>query len=385
MSNDELSVRDVERLLADPSPEARETTVMKLAAAYVGEKLTEEERRVAEDIFRAITNDTEARVREALSQGIETAVGLPHDLAVALANDINTVALPIIRSCEILTDEDLIAIIAEHNVDKAIAIAERPVVSENVSEALVEFENEAVAMHLVANDNASIPNSALHRALGSFGDNEAFIRVLGARSRVPASISERLVAKISENFQNFLMSDDRLSEEVAADLMLHTREKIVISFSAQSDDAQLWDLVNTLHRRGSLTPSIIIRSICMGDIRFFEAALAVRADLPIHNVIRLVHDAGKNGLEAIYAKAQLPKTLFSAVRAAVDVAQDNELDGGDCDLDRLKRRTIERILTQCGDLGVRFNESDLDYLIGKMANLESVQSEASKVRDPGTT
>lgn len=370
MSEDKLSVRDVERLLTQPSPDAREATVAKIAIAYAGQKLTEEERRVAEDIFRAITRDTEARVREALSQGIKFAVGIPHDIVVKLANDINTVALPIIRSSEILTDEDLIAIIAEHDIDKAIAIAERHKVSENVSDALIEFENETVAMHLVANDSASISKSALHRALNSYGDSEAFTRVLGARPRVPVSISERLVAKIAGNLQNILMSDNRLSEEVATDLILHAREKIVISFSAQSDDAQLWDLVISLHRHGSLTPSIIIRSICMGDIRFFEAALAVRADLPIQNVIRLVNDAGKKGLEAIYTKAQLPKTLFGAVRAAMDVAQENDLDGGNRDRDRLMRRTIERILTQCGDIGINFHESDLDYLIGKMANLE---------------
>lgn len=377
MSDDRLSVRDIERLLTDPSPEARESTVTKLAAEYVGQRLSEQERRVAEDIFRSLAKDTEARVREALSQGIEDAAGLPRDVAVTLAHDISTVALPIIRSSEILTDDDLIAIIAEHNVDKAVAIADRDGVSENVSAALVEFENETVATHLVANETASISKSTLHRAMGSFGDSEAFIRVLGARPRVPASISERLVAKISDNLQNILMSDNRLSEEVVTDLMLQARERIVISFSVQSDDAQLWDLVVSLHRHGSLTPSIIIRSACMGDIRFFEAALAVRADVPIQNAIRLVHDAGNNGLEAIYAKAKLPTTLFSAVRAAVDVAQDNDLDGGNYDRDRLKRRTIERILTQCGDLGVRLDEGDLDYLIGKMANLESDQPEAS--------
>lgn len=375
MSDDGLSVRDIERLLADPSPETRELTVTKLADEYTGQRLSEEERRVAEDIFRVLARDTEARVRQALSQGIENATGLPRDVAVTLAHDISTVALPIIRSSEILTDEDLIAIIAENNVDKAVAIAERDGVSEDISAALVEFENETVATKLVANETASISKSTLHSAMDSFSDSDAFISALGARPRVPASISGRLVAAISDSLQNILISDNRLSEEVVTDLMLQAREKIAISFSAQSDDAQLWDLIISLHKHGSLTPSIVIRSACMGDIRFFEAALAVRASVPVQNAIRLVHDSGKNGLEAIYAKAQLPVALFSAVRAAVDVARDNDFDGGSFDRDRLKRRTIERVLTQCGDLGVKLEEHDLDYLIGKMANLESDLSE----------
>lgn len=385
MSDDKLSVNDIERLLVDPSPEARKSTVTKLASEYTEQRLSAEERRIAEDIFRVLARDTEARVRQALSQGIKDAASLPRDVAVTLAHDISSVALPIICSSEILTDDDLISIIAENNVDKAVAIADRDGVSENVSTALVELENEIVVTHLVANETASISKSTLHHAMDSFSDSEAFTRALGARPRVPASISGRLVAMISDNLQSILMSDNRLSEEVATDLMLQAREQIVISFSTQSDDAQLWDLVTSLHRHGSLTPSIIIRSACMGDIRFFEAALAVRGGVPIRNVIRLVHDTGNQGLEAIYAKAQLPSALFSAVRAAVDVARDNDLDGGDYDRDRLKRRTIERILTQCGDLGVKLEEGDLDYLIGKMANLESDQSEVPGENDLGTS
>lgn len=382
MSNERLSVQDIEQLMANPSPEARETTVTKLAAEYTEQKLSPEERQLAEDIFRMLARDTEARVREALSESIQDTAGLPRDVALTLASDINTVALPIIRSSQILTDEDLIAIVAENNIDKAVAIADREGVSESVSAALVECDDETVATHLVANETAQISNASLHQAMDSFGESEKFKRVLGGRPRVPASVSERLVAMISDSLQSILLRDERLSEEVVTDLILQARERIVISFSAQSDDAQLWDMVISLHGHGSLTPSILIRAACMGDIRFFEAALAVRADVPIGNAIRLIHDGGQNGLEAIYSKAELPQALFTAVRAAVDVARDNEFDGGDRDRERLKRRTIERILTQCGDLGVRLADGDLDYLIGKMANLEASNAAASGLSNP---
>lgn len=382
MSNDRLSVQDIEQLMANPSADVRETTVTKLAAEYSNHKLSNEERQLAEDIFRMLARDTEAQVREALSKSIEDAAGLPRDVAFTLAQDINTVALPIIRSSQILTDEDLIAIVAENNIDKAVAVADRDGVSESVSAALVECENETVATHLVANDTAQISNTTLHQAMDSFGESESFKRVLGGRPRVPASISERLVAMISDSLQNILLRDEHLSEEVVTDLILQARERIVISFSTQSSDAQLWDLVASLHDHGSLTPSILIRSACMGDIRFFEAALAARANVPIGNAIRLVHDIGQNGLEAIYKKAELPEALFTAVRAAVDVARDNEFDGGDHDRELLKRRTIERILTQCGDLGVRLADGDLDYLIGKMANLEAGNAAASGISNP---
>ena len=65
----------------------------------------------------------------------------------------------------------------------------------------------------------------------------------------------------------------------------------------------------------------------------------------------------------------MPAALFAAFRCALDVARENQFDGGDLDRERYCRRMVERILTQYETMGVSFDASDLDYLLARIRKL----------------
>ena len=132
----QLSVEDVRNLLSDPSAENRALTATKVAAAFSSGKLNERERELAEGIFRIMARDVEQKVREALSQTIRLSPDLPHDVALALANDIAAVAVPFIEASSVLTDDDLLDIIRSKPAEYQVAVAGRAEVSERVSDAL---------------------------------------------------------------------------------------------------------------------------------------------------------------------------------------------------------------------------------------------------------
>jgi uncharacterized protein (DUF2336 family) len=117
-----------------------------------------------------------------------------------------------------------------------------------------------------------------------------------------------------------------------------------------------------LHRSGRLTPSLIIRAICVGDLAFVEAAFAVLADIPAHNAGQLIYDAGPVGFRAMYDRSRLPAEFFELFRIGMQVALQTDFDGGENDRERHSRRTLERILTQYDKIA----PDDLDYLLGKL-------------------
>ncbi|HEY9549740.1 MAG TPA: hypothetical protein VIR45_09585, partial [Kiloniellaceae bacterium] len=84
--------------MADPSPDVRAETTAKIAAQYDRKypRMTEVERTLAEDIFRRLVADAEVLVRQALAANLKTTADLPHDLAVALARDVDSVSLPVL-------------------------------------------------------------------------------------------------------------------------------------------------------------------------------------------------------------------------------------------------------------------------------------------------
>jgi uncharacterized protein (DUF2336 family) len=369
MAHKILSQEDVNKLLADPSAETRAETAAKIAQDFDTDRLSAEEREMAREIFRIMAKDAEVRVREALSRNLKENPAVPHEVAKALAQDVDSVALPILQFSDVLTDEDLIEIVRSQGASKQVAIAKRSTVSETVSTALVDTGDEDVVTNLVANEGAEITEQSLQKVVEDFGDNEAMQDAMVRRPRLPVTVAERLVTMVSEGLKGELVKRHELPASLATDLVLQSRERATINLSTESDEDELEQLVRQMHERGRLTPSIILRALCMGDLRFFEASVAELARAPVVNARTLIHDSGDLGLRAVFDKAGLPASQFPAVRAASDVARETEYDGGENDRERYSRRMIERILTQYGDLGVEFDSDDLEYLLTKMGQL----------------
>lgn len=371
MANKKLTQDDVSRLLSDPSVDTRVETAAKIADGFNAGALSDGERKMAEEIFRVMVKDAEVRVREALALNLKESSGIPHDVAVSLAKDVEQVALPVLQFSDVLTDDDLIEIIASQSPKKQVAIAKRKNVSENVSDVLVEAGNEEAVTTLVSNDGAEISERTLHKVVDDLGDREGVQDAMVHRTKLPVTISERLVTMVSEKLVADLIGRNDLPENVVTDLILQTRERAIISLSADSDEGDVEVLVRQLHKNGRLTPSITLRGLCMGDLTFFETAMAELADVSLMNARALIYDSGMLGLRTLCRQANIPVAQLVAVRAAIDVSREMEYDGREYDRERYARRMIERIMTQYDDLGVEFESDDLNYLLTKMSELPS--------------
>ncbi len=367
-----LTEVDVHKLVTDKSGNARAETAAKIADNFGRGVLSDNERKLAEEIFRVLVKDAEVRVREALAQNLKENANVPHDVALSLAKDVDSVALPVLQFSEVLSDEDLVELVrTSQDSEKQKAIAQRSTVSEKVSDALVETKNEDVVTSLVSNVGANISEGSLQKVVDHMGSSERVQAAMVVRPRLPVAVTERLVTMVSEHLKDKLVTNQDLPAGMATDIILQSRERATVTLSTESDENDVEILVKQLNDNGRLTPSIVVRALCMGDMRFFETALALLTGLPLINVRQLAHDSGPLGLKALFEKSGLPEAHWPAVRAAVDVAKETDYDGLDNDRERYSRRMIERILTQYGDLGVEFEADDLEYLLTKMSDLPS--------------
>lgn len=363
-----LTQADVAKLLAEPSPHVRAELAGKLAIEIDSPRLTDAEVALAQDIVRAMARDVEVSVRQALAQSLRKAARIPHDAALKLAQDIESVALPILEHSQVLTDDDLAEIVRSGAAGKQEAIAGRAQVSEKVSEALISVAGEKAVATLMENAGAKISEASFNQAVDRFKQSETVKEKMVKRESLPVTVAERLVTLVSENLKDYLVANHELSPTVAANLVLQSRERTVISLSGGSSEEELEKLVTQMFRNKRLTPSIVLRALCMGDLAFFEVAMAVLANVPLINARILIHDAGRLGLKQMYLKTNLPQRLLPAVRVAIDVVHETPMDGEDHDRERYQARVIERILTQYEDFGAE----DLDYLLDKLGDVIGV-------------
>ena len=369
---DNLTQLDVERLLADPSPETRADMAAKVAREFRRGLLTGEERRIAEEIVRAMAHDAALRVRQALAEHLKESNNLPLDVARLLAADVEPVALPVLQYSTVLTDEDLLSLVKGANSERLTAIARRKTLSEPVSDAVVHTDDPTAITALVGNEGARIAEPSLQTVLTRHGAKPEVGETLARRSKLPISILEGLVSAASDHLREVLIARHDLPERLASNLVFQARERATVGLvSPQSPMSEALELAAHLKKAGRLTPSIVLRALCLGDLTMVEAAFATLARIPVHNARLMIYDAGPLGFKSLYDHVGMPRSLFRAFRIALDVARDTPLDGGEHDQERRQRRMIERILTQFEDIGA----DNLDFLLSKLQ--EKVDSEAA--------
>ena len=363
MSDSGLSAADVAKLLEDPSSDGRAEAAAKVAATFSPTKLSDSERQIAEDIFRVMVKDAAVRVRKALSESLKDNPDVPHDVAKTLAKDVDEVALPIVESSTVLTEDDLLELVQSSGEDLQSAVAGRADVTTSVADALADTGSEKVVATLVANESADIGDDTYAKVLTTFKDSDAVKSPLASRKNLPLGVAEKLVTMVSEKLRQHILSSHDVTAATASDLLIDTREKATISLLEGGQATQsVIALVDQLYKNDRLTPTLVVRALVMGDVTFFEAALARFAEIPVANAYKLIHDKGDLGLRRLFEVAKFPDALLPAARAALEVVEETLQTAGD-DREVFRQVMIERVLTRMEDT---VDTENLDYLIGRL-------------------
>lgn len=143
------------------------------------------------------------------------------------------------------------------------------------------------------------------------------------------------------------MSREWLGSDRAQRVVKEACEKATVILAAETPETQVRPLIRHLRETGQLTAGLILRALLSGNITLFEEALADLSDMPLPRVVGLVHDRGSSGFRAVYEKAGLPDAAYPAFREAIAAMNEDGFAGDAGGAARLKRRTIERVLTRC--------------------------------------
>ncbi|WP_174301753.1 DUF2336 domain-containing protein [Caulobacter sp. S45] len=372
-----LTQDDIRTLVRGVTADERAIAAHKLCRR-IDAGLGEEDRDAAAEVLRLMALDAAELVRRALAVTLKTSRELPHDVAVRLAHDVESVATPVLTFSPVLTDDDLAAIVALPDAVKQLAVARRPALSEAVTTALVRHAGEEAVKTACANDNAHFTEAALGSAIARFADSNALASAMALRKILPAAICERLVSRVSESVRQQLVDRHQLSPETALSIAIGTRERATVDLVDQAGRAaDLKAFTAHLHAEERLTASLLLRALANGHMTFFEWGMAELSAVAHHRAWMMVHDAGPLGLKAIYGRAGLPEGLYPAFRVAVDTYHALQQEGGDFDLRRFQQRMLERFLTQ-----ETAPPEEVDYLLERMDRLDR-EAEAPALAQAG--
>lgn len=356
-----LTEDDVRRLIEDKSPDSRAEISSKIAATYSSVSLSDQERQIAEQIFRLLVRDTELKVRASLAQNLKEGSAIPRDIVMSMVHDVEEVALPILEYSQVLSDDDLLDIIhSTKENSRFMAISRRSSVSEIVSDTLVHKGDGDVVNSLVNNSGASISENILVKIVSEHKEDTQMMGALTARARLPISVVEKLVNVVSANIADSLKRKYKLPNESIQKEVEKSRETETLHLvrAARSHD-DVGNLVSHLRDSDRLTPSMILSALCQGNFDFFESSLALLSNIKVENARTLIADRGELGFRAIYNKSGLPEAMFPAVKLLLKIVRELDAEGETAGSSRYANRIVERILQYSEETPVE----NLSYII----------------------
>jgi uncharacterized protein (DUF2336 family) len=301
-------VRQFLKWSQEAAPDEREAAASALARAYLYADLSERVRDECAVAMTALLDDPRPGVRRALAEAFAGSRAAPRALVIALAADRADIASPLLARSPLLTDAELVDLIAASEDQAQCAVARRAGLGASPAAALAEVGGPAAALALIGNRSAMLAPASLGRILERFKDDAEIRTALADRGDLPAKLRAEMAIAAAESRSG---SGEGPVERRA------TRDAALAAIAADCAPHEMTELVRTLRVRGALTLALLLRSVLSGERALLEAALAELTGLTLQRVEGFVADPGGSGFAAVTNKAGLPNHTVAAFRAAL--------------------------------------------------------------------
>jgi uncharacterized protein (DUF2336 family) len=322
-----------------------------LARAWLWSDMEEGDRDAAEAAMVMLLDDPSPLVRRALAEALGSAAQAPHTVVLSLAFDQPDIACLVLERSPVLTEQDLVEALAGGVCEVQAAIARRADLSRALSAALAEVGSPTAVLVLIENPAADVARVTLSRIVERFGHLAPIREALLARSDIDAVLRQAIVQRLAGTLGRFAAARGWLRDDRAEVLTREACEKATVALAADAGHDELARFVAHLMASGQLTTGLLLRALLSGNVALFETALAGLSGLSPARVAGLLKDRNGSGLRALYERAGLPAFAFAATRSALDALAGTGFAGDPRGEAALRRRMVERVLTDCRATG----------------------------------
>lgn len=236
-------------------------------------------------MLAALARDHATRVRAAIAQEIKAMVAAPHDLVLLLARDAAIeVSDPIIRLSPVLTDADLLALLATPPYPSAAeSIATRPRLSAAVADAIADHAEAPAIRALLANPSACIQEATLDALVGRAAHHAEWHAPLVHRPCLSAQAVRALSQFIAADLLKVLQARSGL-EPAKLDAVYQR----VAADPPDADESRMIAQSEQLKVTSGLTEDVLLEAARSGDVRRLASLLAVASGVSLRTVDRVV-------------------------------------------------------------------------------------------------
>ncbi|MBE9605026.1 DUF2336 domain-containing protein [Acetobacteraceae bacterium H6797] len=262
-------------LARDENVAVRQTLARKIGNLCPGLPQGQQERlhRMVWETLSTLVRDTAVQVRAAIAEAVADLPDAPKELILRLARDTAMpVAEPVIRLSPMLTEEDLLALLADPPTPETLcAVARRPCLSETIADAIADKAEPEAVTALLGNPSAAIREATLDALISNSVRHVAWQAPLVRRPHLPPRAARALAEIVAEDLLSALMA----RPDIDADLAETLRERMGQRQAVARMEAE-----------GPETS--FLRSLSQGEPSACAAVLASAAGRPLAAVQRAI-------------------------------------------------------------------------------------------------
>lgn len=334
-----------------------------LAAAFVGGAVAASERNAAQTALTYLLDDPSPKVRLAIACAMAHSVAAPRPIVHALTRDQLEVASRIVAFSPVLSDGDLVDIVADCLPEIQRVVAMRETVSMAVSAAIAEIGEWQAVCDLLENPGARVAAVSARRIVERFGDVAEIRSALLARPDLPGDVRHGLVVRIGDALAAAPFVRSALGEARVERITRDACQQATLHLCDEAEGTELGALVEHLRIQGQLTPALLAHALCRGSIDFFAAALVSLTGRSERRVRSIVADGRMAVMSALYRSAGLSPAIADVFVTATHLWRNATRRGIAASASSIAEKLMER---HAHDADANRDIADLLMLIEKL-------------------
>jgi uncharacterized protein (DUF2336 family) len=318
-------------LAADVDSEVRVELAQKIGR-LLPDLLASERERVCEltlETLQKLATDQLPRVRAILAENVKTLDCVPKSIVAALAHDAEEmVSVPIIEYSPLLSDSDLLEIVASARARNALAAAaRRRGLSEDVSDAIVASLDTAAVAALLSNPNARVREGTFEKIIDRAQSVKSWHAPLAMRSDLSLRALRRVAGFVAASLIEQIATRHDLDDETRAYLKRSLRARVekdaVEALSSAEDKAHAE--VMKAKESGKLDERFVESAMEAGNRDLVIEAFAVLVAMPRATIEKVFASRSAKAITAIAWQAGLSMRVAFKVQTAIAKLHADEL------------------------------------------------------------
>ncbi len=357
---------------------ARTKLATQLAALMSAEETSKADCSQVVPVVLKLSVDPIKEVRRALANGLIGHSNLNADILFSIIADDDDVALPFLAATPALNHWHMLAVLRVGDVPRQQTVVLRSDLSPESLAYAVKSAPLNVCLRLFENRALHFDDKVYHTLYARFGQAPEMTELLLGRPNLPLDIRILQAKRASNRMQQLMAERGWMADNDATELVADAEETAILRILVEASNEELARAIPFLVSKKMLTPSMILRSAAIGEMKVVQWSLAHLSGVGLARAHELMFGCGLMGLKSLHSKSGLPQSCYGLLMAACDVMKDAKEEGLPLDPESFGRRLIEALMTRYENMQSTERSKNLEF-IGRFAE-DRVRKIAKRLR-----